>query len=300
MPVIESSRPIHVTAFQREEFSISVVAEVREDSVVGASASAEEEILDTQGTVVAAFDFSDMVLSCAPFSTAFVRISASSIEATISDFVLDDGKPFDPEEKIRLVTVGDILSEDIEISSQNQSSPNNKVIVPILYGEYRIEKLPATRLKESEYILANHPLFDVYNIYKNGELVPNPVVKNTNFGARSVCIFVDSNAVTSDKITYSCAGAYTGDGILVNPADVLIDLLIRVQGHSPNILDGPTFSAMKINCLSKKREVKFKLDKVSTARNELDNICISVGYKWVIVNGKIKVLPINPGASRDA
>ncbi|MBI3089257.1 MAG: hypothetical protein HYY96_01200 [Candidatus Tectomicrobia bacterium] len=120
--------------------------------------------------------------------------------------------------------------------------------IPLLYGDWSsvwVGPLTCTDTTVNEFKIADHAIFSIAQVGKdpgNGTGIAN--VSHTNENLTAATFRITAYDPETDRVYVKCEGKAGGGTLLMNPSDVLDDLLANVVGLGAGALDSLAFTQL--------------------------------------------------------
>jgi hypothetical protein len=173
-------------------------------------------------------------------------------------------------------------------------NPRDISTMKIVYGDLSAGRIPCTPLDRDGYVhhASDRPMQSIGRVYVDGE--------PANYGyralpawqdetGRGVAVVIFDNPQYDKKVSVSGKGTMkltTGE-LIENPADMIYDVLVNVQGYDVSSIDAAEISRFYADCLAEGIRVADILDDASrTIKAWLDDLAINIHSHWMISDGK--------------
>ena len=172
-------------------------------------------------------------------------------------------------------------------------NPRDISILKIVYGDLSNVKIPCTPLDEDGTIFhaSDRSMMAISKVYIAGEPKSYGFQAYTAYkdeiGHSIACLIFD-NPQYDKRVSISGKGAVkldTGE-LIENPADLIEDILLNVQGYDENSVDSAELSRFYADCLREEIKVACVLDSITTIKNFLDELAKNIHARWMISDGK--------------
>jgi len=205
-----------------------------------------------------------------------------------ASFILEAYEILPPQKTRRLTLFDPIRLRTTAVYRKPRSIETLKIV----YGDLSNSRIPCIPLDADGYMyhISDRPMQLISKIYVNGE--PKTFGFRTfssyqdETGNRIACVIFD-NPQYEKKVSVSGKGAIkldTGE-LIENPADIVRDILINIQGYDISSIDIIELSRFYADCLEEEVRIAFIL-KEGTLKTILDEIARNIHAHWMISDGK--------------
>jgi Concanavalin A-like lectin/glucanases superfamily len=173
-------------------------------------------------------------------------------------------------------------------------NPRDISTLKIVYGDLSGGRIPCTPLDKDGYIhhASDRPMQSIGTVYVDGEPAGYgyrafPAWQDET-GRGIACVIFD-NPQYDKQVSVSGKGAakLTTGELIENPADMIYDVMINVQGYDISSIDAAELSRFYADCLAQGIKVADILDDGSqTIKAWLDNLAMNIRAQWMISDGK--------------
>lgn len=172
-------------------------------------------------------------------------------------------------------------------------NPRDISILNIVYGDLSQVTIPCTAIDKSGYTyhVSDKPMQSITRVYVDDKPANYGYRTHTAYQdetGRSIACVVFSNPQYGQKVSVSGKGAMkldTGE-LIENPADVIRDVLLDVQGYDAASIDAQSIADFYSACLKQEIKVACLLDSAITLKVLFDEIVLNIHAHWLISDGK--------------
>jgi hypothetical protein len=185
------------------------------------------------------------------------------------------------------------LTDNINLrTSAAYKSPAAITPLQIVYGDFSQGRIKCNPIDANGlfYHVSDRPMQTIETVYSAGAPLLAGFTPYTAYqdetGNSISCIMFDSPHA-GDDISISGKGAMKDTGELIeNPADLVRDVMLNVQGYDPGSIDLAEMSRFYSDCLKQELIVACVLQEIAPLRTFLDELARNIHASWMLSDGK--------------